>query len=167
MNKHDLFDRIEQLTKDLAVAKADVALLNRLKEAEANLPRIADELEQAQKNLVTLLNDEQRDKRLASYAGIKTVTITDKTPGENVLGSTFAVTVIRNRFDHDIGANAEQQEDYVGFGIVPAEVLAYIVDKQPPILPAKILDLAPGNPAEAFDRFMVSKRRGYVVGAAA
>lgn len=167
MNKNELFDRIEELTKALAVAKADAALLDRLKRAEANLPRIADQLEQAQKDLAVILSEEHRDKRLASYAGVKSVTITDKSAGENLLGTSFLITVIRNSFDHDSGKNVDQKQEYVGFATVPAEVMAYIFDKNPPILPAKIMALAPGDAAEAFSLYMVSKRRGYVLGAAA
>jgi hypothetical protein len=59
--------------------------------------------------------------------------------------------------------SAPTQHSVTGFGIVPPDVLAYLMDKRPDLIPSKIMALAPDNPRDAFRRYFASQRRGFIV----
>lgn len=53
-----------------------------------------------------------------------------------------------------------------GFDALDDVAYEYLVTVKPEAIPAAIMELAPGNPQEAFGLYFVGKQRGYVKGAA-
>lgn len=67
---------VERLGAELTKAQQDVALLQRLKNAEADAKRLALELRAAQEELVQANVDAAQAQRAAAYAAYKDITVT-------------------------------------------------------------------------------------------
>jgi len=157
-----LVSAVERLGADLEQAKADVALLQRLKDAEANAKRLAGELRAAQDELSTAIAEATEAKREAEFAKFKDITVTEEQGnGSSVLHSSFTIVVTALSFD---GATHEEQRTYIGFGQLPGDALSYLIEKRPDRIPASITALSPNDPYEAFDTYFAGLRRGYLLG---
>ena len=165
--REELVDRIENLTAELAQARADVALLERLKNAEANATRCARELDAAQTALADAIADEVSAQRRATFSTIESIEIRDVAPEETVLRSAFSIRVTRKCFDSMAGTNVSKMSSFDGFGVLPPEVMEYLVREKPEVIPAKIAALVPGDPEGAFEAYFTGRRRGYLAGATA
>jgi hypothetical protein len=136
-------------------------MLERLKSANDRVTRLTAEQEKAIKVRDKALAADAKAQEQARFAGISNVSVTDgKTAAENVVRSTFTITYSRPAFD---GRSTRVREHTCeGFGPLPPEVLDYIIEKRPDLIPAKIMALAPDSPRDAFRRYFVALRRGYV-----
>jgi hypothetical protein len=152
---------IERIEADLELARDDVALLERLKSATDRVARLTGELEKVTTARSKALAAEAKANDERRFAAISNVSVTDgKTAAENVVRSTFTITYSRPAFD---GRSTRVREHTCeGFGPLPPEVLDYIIEKRPDLIPAKIMALAPDSPRDAFRRYFVALRRGYV-----
>lgn len=155
--------QIERIGAELALAKEDVALLERLKSATDRVARLTSELEKATAAETKARNAEAKAYKDERFARISNVSVTaGQTDNENVLRSTFTITYSKPAWD---GRSTRVRErSTVGFGALPPEVLDYIIEKRPELIPAKIMALAPDSPRDAFRRYFVSMRRGFVLG---
>jgi hypothetical protein len=151
---------LERIDADLEIALADVALLERLKSAQDRVARLTAEQEKATKARDKALAAEAKAHQDARFAGLVDVQITDKTPEENVVRSLFVITYSRPTWDGR--TSRVTQHERSSFGSLPPEVLDYIIEKRPELIPAKIMALAPDSPRDAFRRYFVSTRRGFV-----
>lgn len=154
---------IERITADLEQAHADIALLERLKSATGRVSRLTTELEKAKAARTKALTAEAKANDERRFASISNVSVSaGDTENENVLRSTFTINYSRPAWD---GRTTRVREhSTVGFGALPPEVLDYIIEKRPELIPAKIIALAPDSPRDAFRRYFVSMRRGFVLG---
>ena len=153
---------IERITADLELANTDVALLERLKSAKDRVTRLTGELEKATAARTKALTSEAKANEDRRFAGISNVVITDAEPNESVLRSPFTITYSKPAFD---GRSTRVREHSAGgFGALSPEVLDYIIEKRPELIPAKIMALVPNDPRAAFRRYFVSLRRGFVHG---
>jgi hypothetical protein len=153
--------KLERITAELIEARADVAMLERLKSANDRVARLTAEQEKAIKARDKVLAAETKANDERRFASISNVSVTDgKTAAENVVRSTFTITYSKPAFD---GRSTRVREHTCeGFGPLPPEVLDYIIEKRPDLIPAKIMALAPDSPRDAFRRYFVALRRGYV-----
>lgn len=152
---------LERITAELTEARADVAMLERLKSANDRVARLTAEQEKAIKARDKALAAETKANDERRFASISNVSVTDgKTAAENVVRSTFTITYSKPAFD---GRSTRVREHTCeGFGPLPPEVLDYIIEKRPDLIPAKIMALAPDSPRDALRRYFVALRRGYV-----
>jgi hypothetical protein len=153
---------LERIAADLHAACEDVALLERLKSAKDRVTRLTAEQEKVTKERDRALAAEAKAADAARFAGISDVSVTDGSPNENVLRSDFTITYTKPYWD---GRETRQkQQSATSFGSLPADVLAYLMDKRPDLIPAKIMALAPDDPKAAFGCYFVSLKRGHVAG---
>jgi hypothetical protein len=152
---------IERIEADLQLARDDVALLERLKSATDRVVRLVAEHEKATAARTKTLAAEAKANDERRFAGISDVSVTAaKTENENVVRSNFTIRYSTPTWDGRSTRVREHSRE--GFGALPPEVLDYIIDKCPDLIPAKIIALAPDSPRDAFRRYFVSLRRGYV-----
>ena len=154
---------IERIEAELELANEDVTLLERLKSATDRVARLTGELEKATAAQIKARNAEAKAYNDDRFARISNVSVTaGKTDSENLLRSTFTITYSKPAWD---GRSTRVREhSTVGFGALPPEVLDYIIDKRPELIPAKIMALAPDSPRDAFRSYFVSMRRGFIRG---
>ena len=161
-NAADAVIELDRITHELEDARADVAMLERLKSAVDREKRLSTEQGKAIATRDRALAAEAQAQELARFAGISSVRVTNDTPDENVLRASFTIEYTKPRWNmYETVATAYST---VGFGTLPPEILDYLIEKRPGLIPADIQALAPDNPREAFGRYFVSKRRGYIVG---
>lgn len=150
---------LSSITAELDVARADMALLERLKSAADRVSRLTIEQEKTNVALEAAKAREGKANEDARFAGITELTITDRTPDANVVRSTFKITYVRPKWDGR--STYPQHHKASGFGLLDRDVLKYIIERCPDRIPQKIMALAPDNPRLAFDRYFVGVRRGY------
>ena len=83
VNAFEIASRINAATAELAAANADVALLQRLKDAEANADRLTAELATLQGTADTIETNANEAKRQEAFARIRNMSITAITPSDN------------------------------------------------------------------------------------
>lgn len=151
---------LASINAELEAAREDMALLERLKSAADRVTRLSVEQDKKLAAHRAALAAEAEAKVDARFAGISDVDVTDSTPMETVLRSSFQISFIRPVWDGY--RTAPKRHSANGFGVLPPEVLDYLITRCPERIPAKIMALAPDSPREAFNRYFVGVRRGYI-----
>lgn len=158
--------RIESITAELAGANADVALLQRLKDSEANVDRLTAELAAAQFTMDTAQANELKAKQREAFARIRNMKITAIAPSDNptagLLATKFAVTYETVAYDPSTRCTVWRIASAPNINYLPIEALAYLTEATPELIPAVIMALAPDNPAQAVASFIQAVRRGYM-----
>lgn len=157
---------VERLGAELIQAAQDVALLQRLKNAEADAKRLAVELRAAQEELVLANTADVQAHRAAAYASFKDITVSSSGASDaGILDTAFVITV--TGLTYNGWETVPEVLTYSGFRTLPREAIGYLLEIHPEQIPAKIKALAPGDNYEAFDRYFGALRRGYLTAAAA
>ncbi len=162
-DREQLVADIQRIGSELEQANRDIALLTRLKDAEASAKRLSNELRKAQDRLAEANASEfeaQLDRRFSVFKDI----IIGETPDQNsngtVLGYSYPITVTRMTFDGRV--SSPTPKTYQGFDALPSDVMEYLLARRADRIPARIMALAPNDPEAAIGEYLVSKRRGYV-----
>ena len=111
-----------------------------------------------------------KDAAAARFAGFGSIGVKQGEGGKEgsgLLGLPFTITWMALEYDMYSKMSLPREHSAAGFETLPQPVLAYLIERHPLQIPASILDLAPGDPEAAFERYFIGKRRGYFVGAAA
>jgi hypothetical protein len=156
---------VARLQSELATAEQDIALLLRLKSAEASAKRLREELATATAELAKADADAEEAARKARLSPFHSITITDTglEDGTNLLGTTFRIAITRLVYDAIRGVTEPQTQAFLGgLQALPPDALEYLVRERPEAIPGRILALAPGDPEAALDRYFVALRKGYV-----
>ena len=153
---------LDRIATDLAAAQEDVALLERLKSATDRVARLTADQEKASKARDKALAVEAKEQDAARFAGLSNVAVTEspETIRESVLRSAWTIRYSKPTWNGR--TNPLREHSANSFGSLEPAVLAYLMDKRPDLIPAKIMALAPDNPKQAFGRYFVSCKRGYV-----
>ena len=166
VNAFEIASRINAATAELAAANADVALLQRLKDAEANADRLTAELATLQDSAATALANANEAKRQEAFARIRNMSITAITPNDNptagLLATRFAVTYETVSYDSGTRRTVWLVANAPNINYLPIDALAYLTEATPEIIPAAIMALAPDSPAQAVRSFIQAIRRGYI-----
>jgi hypothetical protein len=148
----------------LSAAREDVALLERLKGAEALVKRLTAEQDAAlttQNKAIAAEAKATDDERFARFSDIN---VTDKRPEEGLLSAPFVISYVLSTWDMGAHASVPLTRSVTGFKVLPHIVLEYLIERHPSKIPARIMALAPGNPRAAFDRYFGGLSRGYITG---
>jgi hypothetical protein len=154
---------INRISADLAEAQADLDLLERLKSASDRVTRLTAELAKATKEGDRAIAAEAKATKAKLFSGITDVTVTEspKTANEGVLRSSWTIAWTKPTWDGR--RTRPMQHSATGFMALSPEVLDYIIEERPDLIPAKIIALAPDSPREAFYRYSASIKRGSVI----
>jgi hypothetical protein len=155
---------VSDVAERLAEAEADVALLLRLKEAQATAARLRGELSAAEDKRAEALADTIAEERKARYASFKDVRVDTSigTGTSDALSARYTITFKRLAYNYSTRANDLVERSYHGFQAIEADALGYLIEVRPDALPAMISELAPGDPAKALQRYLSGMQRGYV-----
>jgi hypothetical protein len=142
-------------------AQADIALLERLHGAADRLAALttlqADVI--AQQGLI--YEQAAKGRQELAFAKFSTVDITDKTPDENVIRSSFEVSYTVSSWD---GRQSNlKRVTMTGLMSLPDDLLGYLIVRHPHKIPTKIAQLA-ADPYEAFERYFIGMKRGHLIG---
>lgn len=139
-------------------------MLERLKSAVDRVKRLSIDYDKASAARDKAVAAEAKAREVERFAGISNVRVTQSphTLGENVLRAAFTIEYTKPRWNMYETVPTDYSVD--GFGPLPPEVLDYIIVKQPGLIPAAIMALAPDSPVDAFRQYFVGLRRGYLVG---
>ncbi len=155
---------IETLSAELLKVNNYIDILGKPAIDKAN--EIDKALKDAKDRFATALADEQveaRTQRLSRFSDIRV----EVTPGDTLLTTSFTIKYIKDTWDMQAKASPPKQHECVGFAALDDDVYDYLVNEKPHAIPAAIMALAPGNPADAMARYFQGKRRGYLTVAVA
>lgn len=155
---------LRTLAAELDEARQDVALLERLKAAPDRLKRLTADYGKAVAAHEKIKAAAEKAASEARFKGLSDIKVTDTTPRDNVLRTGFTITYIRMAYDIDAGQSISQPTTVTGFASLPDNVFAFLVERHPAQIPAKIMALAPDDPKEAFARYFRGLSRGYISG---
>ena len=153
---------LARIAAELEEARADVALLERLKSANDRVTRLTTEQEKATKARDKALAAQAKAEKEARFAGISDVGVSEspETVRENVIRSSFTITYTKPTWNGR--SSPPTRHSVASFGTLPPDVLAYLVDVRPDLIPAKIMALSPDSPRDALRRYFASCKRGYL-----
>ncbi len=150
---------IETLSADLLKVNSTIDLLGKPAIDAAN--KLDKALKDAKDRFATALADEQleaRNLRLARFSDIRV----EVKPGDNLLRSSFTIKYMKDTWDMQAKASLPKQHECDGFSALDDDAYEYLLTEKPHAIPASIMALAPGKPAEAMNIYLRAKQRGYV-----
>lgn len=158
-----LTSEVERLSTALDQARADVALLRRLTNAEADAERLAKELSKAQDDLSDAHADAILKERKAEFANLRSIAVRVTSPsGRELTALSANYTITYERLIYDGRSSDWQPQSVNGLTALSSDVRRYLVLENPNAIPAIILDLAPGDPAAALQAYFIAFQRGYM-----
>lgn len=161
LNQTELVATVERIAADLDQANQDIALMRRLKTAEADAKRLAVELRTAQEQLADRNAKDIVASREAVFAGFEDIVVRENpaTSDGSLMHVAFEIVVTRREWDGY--RNEPKTQIYSSFLQLPDEAFNYLLEKHPGRIPAKVMALHPDDAWEAFREYFVSLRRGY------
>lgn len=114
----------------------------------------------AKDRFATALADEQveaRSQRLSRFSDIRV----EVKPGDNLNSTGFLIKYMRDTWDMQAKASLPKQHECSGFANLADDAYDYLVTQKPHAIPAVIMALAPGKPADALAIYLQGKARGY------
>ncbi|WP_375291624.1 hypothetical protein [Qipengyuania sp.] len=150
---------IETLSAELLKVNNYIDILGKPAMDKAN--EIDKALKDAKDRFATALADEQveaRNLRLARFSDIRV----EVKLGDNLLRSSFTIKYMKDTWDMQAKASLPKQHECDGFSSLDDDAYEYLLTQKPHAIPASIMALAPGKPAEAMALYLRAKQRGYV-----
>jgi hypothetical protein len=156
-------DTVIRLTAELEQATADADLYARLTIAKAEAKRLAVELDAAREALAEAEATEVKAASTARLAAFHDLTVTETGDG-HVLHRSFEITI--TRLEHDGHNSVPVPRTTKGFEGLSSDAFTYLIEARPERIPGSIMALAPDDPWEAFEIYLMGLRRGYLKQAA-
>ncbi|WP_295634829.1 hypothetical protein [Novosphingobium sp.] len=156
---------LPKIAQKLDDARRDVAKLTRLQDARNRLASVEIEYDAAVAQADIDAAAKAVAAREALMAGIVDVTVSDASPaaaGGDLLSRRFAITYTRPTYDYNTRTSPTKPSTINGFSAVPGGVMLFLLEKRPDQIPAAIMALAPDNPSLAFERYAVARQRGHL-----
>jgi hypothetical protein len=163
----EIRDALGHTSRDLSKAREDHALYERLKAAAAEIRRLEKLGEDLTAELIAAEDREARQAKEALFAQFDGITVVAGDGKGSLLNTPFTILYKRLGYDSGCHRNVWTEQSKAGFQSLPDDAFAYLIERHPEVIPAGIMALAPGNPSEAFSRYFVAKRRGYLSAPAA
>jgi hypothetical protein len=156
---------LAELSAEINQTREDAALLGRLQRAEGKLIQLlkkADALNTKLSKAVDTEGRQARDDEFAKFGGI-IVTYTPLAHHEvHILSVRWDIRYKRLTWDMNTRQSVMLEHTVGDFDVLPEDVFRYLVLAKPEAIPSLITDLAPGDLDEAFHRYFMAKRRGYI-----
>jgi hypothetical protein len=153
---------IEALSADLLKVNASIDLVGKPAIDAAN--KIDKALKDAKDRFATALADEQveaRNKRLARISDVRV----EVKPGNSLVDTIFVIHYKLLTWDMVAKESLPKQHTSNGFAALADDVYEYLVTEKPHEIPAEIMRLAPGKPADAMAMYLQGKGRGHFASA--
>jgi membrane-bound lytic murein transglycosylase len=157
-----LVAKVQDLGAQVEQARADAALLRRLKAAEANEKRLTADLRAAQEELAEANATQIAAESEARFSLFRDITVVEKEPkeGPGIQHMQYEITLTQMRWD---GRESQAiPQVYRGWDTLPEHALEYLIEKFPERVPSSIRALNPDDLGNAFGRYFGAKRRGFM-----
>ena len=118
-------------------------------------------MKDAKDRLATALADQAIDARNLRLSRFSDIRVEVK-PGDNLLRTSFTIKYMKDTWDMQAKASLPKQHECDGFSALDDDAYEYLLTEKPHAIPASIMALAPGKPAEAMNTYLRAKQRGYV-----
>jgi hypothetical protein len=155
---------VYNINQALKGISGSIALLKKLKDAEAEQVTLTADLALAQEAMAVAQAADDEAKQEATYSRFGQVSIAvisnTQTAG-SVIGSQYQVTYEIQEYDGRATNLVTKQA--IGFGRLPHGLYEYIIAKKSHKLPAILLSLA-SDPATAMERYHRGLAKGYLEG---
>lgn len=155
---------LSKLARELDEARRDVALLQRLQEAQKRVEAASAAYENAKDAEERTAAEKAKAEHEARLDEISDLRVTESADpkGCGVLGSSFRITYTRPSWDHSLNRTVPKRVEVNGFGALCPPVLQYLIERAPEQIPASVMTLAPSDPEAALQRYFVGRRRGWI-----
>ena len=138
-------------------------MFQRLSGAKALIPNLSAQRDDLAATAARLAAEQAEIASNARFIGLHSVNVTDKNPSEAVLGTSFQVDYVIDSYDMYSRGSTTETRTLMGFSGLPHNVLAYLIEREPHKIPAKITRLA-AEPSDAFERYFIALKRGMLIG---
>lgn len=159
----DIANEIERLSADFLKVTSTIDLIGKPAITKAN--EIDKALQDAKDRLADALANqatEERDKRLSRFSDIRV----EVKPADNLISTGFVIRYMQDAWDISVNATVPKQHECNGFPALADDAYEYLVTEKPENIPAVIMALAPGKPADAMAIYLQGKARGFFKGTA-
>lgn len=149
---------IETLSAELLKVNNYIDILGKPAMDKAN--ELDRALKDAKDRFATALADEQveaRNLRLSRFSDIRV----EVKPGDNLISTGFVIKYMQETWDMQAKASLPKEHECSGFSNLADDAYDYLVTQKPHAIPAVIMALAPGKPADALAIYLQGKSRGY------
>lgn len=156
-----LAHEIENLVADLRKVKAMIDILgqpaiDKAKEVEDKIATLREQLSTALANKAM----EDRAKRLSGFSNMRV----EVKAGDNLMSTGFVIRYEKPAWDMDLKESVPKMHECNGFALLSDDAYDYLVNEKSGVIPAVIMNLAPGKPQEAMSIYLQGKARGYFKG---
>lgn len=159
-------NEVTRLSKELAEAQADAAMYERLTAAAARVAELTPQLAEATAKQEAEEAARAAEEYEAQFEGVRDLRVTvtgDIGPDAGgAVWASYEITFVRPTWESWSGNTVSKKHTYKGFHSLPPEVFRYLLDKVPEQIPAGIMELAPGDPRAAFNRYFSGRKRGHL-----
>lgn len=153
---------LSKLAAQLEEARQDVLLFERLQSAQERLDTLTAEYEQAEAQANREAAARAAKAKEEMFAGISDLRITRSPGGEpGLLHDKFEISYIKPGWDTLQGRSVPTRKADTAFSRVPPDVMMYLIEKRPELIPSDILALDPDNPRNAFAIYAAARLRGF------
>ncbi len=159
----DIANEIETYNAQLIKINALVELIG--KPAVLKADEVVKALNDAKDRFADALANQgevEREERLKNFTDIRIVA----SPGNNLMNTAFTIYYTRKTWDNDAKESLPKVHECAGFSALDEAAYEYLVTVKPQAIPTAIMELAPGNPQDAFGLYFMAQKRGYLNGAA-
>lgn len=157
--------RLAENAAELQRAQADAELYERLTKARAETARLQKAGAELTASLSKALEAEAKADRKAAEARFRNLSITTTYPSADrpsgVLNARFTIRWESPKWNYRTGENELTAHQSDGFPALAGDAYAYIMEHRTDLIPAVIMELAPGDPEAAMSRYFTARRRGY------
>lgn len=159
----DIANEIETYNAQLIKINALVELIG--KPAVLKADEVVKALNDAKDRFADALANQgevEREERLKNFTDIRVVA----SLGNNLMNTAFTIYYTRKTWDNDAKESLPKVHECSGFSALDEAAYEYLVTMKPQAIPTAIMELAPGNPQDAFGLYFMAQKRGDLNGAA-
>lgn len=158
---------LDTIAADLADAKADLVLWERLTSAADRVKALVASYDKAKAAQAKADEAAAKEAAEARFAGLSDLRVIKGGDGHLLSPSTWRIAWTQPVYDMYSGTSIPETLGRNGFRALPDNVLAFLIEKHPEQVPAEIMALAPGDAAEAMTEYFRACERGYTKAGAA
>jgi hypothetical protein len=152
----------------LEAAKADKARWERLSNAASRVKKLAPIYDEARAAHDSAVAAEAQAKSDARFNGLADLSVTNTSTGGlnggGLLRMSWRISWTGPGYDAQTMTGAIQRHERDSFFNLPPNVMAFLIERHPELIPDEIMALAPGDPAEAMEEYHRARQRGYLKG---
>lgn len=154
-------------TKAFNMAREDATLFQRLQGAVAEAAKLQARDEALRAELLRAEEHEAKARKEATYANIRNMRVETVRSGGYAASDSVLAHLYRIRFERSAYNSTTHRNEWVsaevdGFATLTPDQFGYLIEKAPDQIPAGIMNLAPGDPVEAFRVYSLGMRRGFL-----